>query len=116
MRNKPFIFFDELSRIFDKDRATGNESTSELNALEELEEEVKEPESDQVYNLMRDQVPAEGDELMPNRGKILVSPSKVETTTKCCKLESDTMYHKEGTYTICSEAALAHEIAGITQL
>ena len=65
---------------------------------------------------MRDQVPAEGDELMPNRGKILVSPSKVETTTKCCKLESDTMYHKEGTYTICSEAALAHEIAGITQL
>lgn len=47
MRNKPFPLFDELGRIFGKDRAAGNESASTLDALEELEEEDKDAEAEQ---------------------------------------------------------------------
>ncbi|KAL8099541.1 hypothetical protein AgCh_031980 [Apium graveolens] len=51
LRNKPFPFFDELGRIFGKDRAMGNEAISTLDALEELEEEGKDIEAEQVYDL-----------------------------------------------------------------
>ena len=64
---------------------------------------------------MKDQV-AEGEELMPNRVDKLVSCFKAETATKCSKPEPDTSYRKEGTDTICSEAAPVQEIPMITPL
>ncbi|KAK1394617.1 hypothetical protein POM88_013673 [Heracleum sosnowskyi] len=45
MRNKLFPFFDELGRVFGKDRAAGNEAISTLDALEELEDEDKDRET-----------------------------------------------------------------------
>ncbi|KAL1808678.1 hypothetical protein ACET3Z_025668 [Daucus carota] len=67
------------------------------------------------WKLMKDQV-EEGEELMPNRVDKLVSCLKAETATKCSKPEPDTLYRKEGTDTICSEAAPVQEIPMITPL
>lgn len=54
MRNKPFPLFNELSIIFGKDRAVGNESTNVMDALEELEEEERDTEEEPVPNLTED--------------------------------------------------------------
>ncbi|XP_074347313.1 uncharacterized protein LOC141686159 [Apium graveolens] len=54
LRNKPFPLFDELSKIFGKDWAVGNESANAMDALEELEEEIRDGEGEQVPNFTED--------------------------------------------------------------
>lgn len=54
MRNKPFPLYDELGRIFGKDRAAGNESANAMDTLEELEEEDRDTEEEQVPNVNTD--------------------------------------------------------------
>ncbi|XP_048500636.1 uncharacterized protein At2g29880-like isoform X2 [Beta vulgaris subsp. vulgaris] len=48
LRNKPFPFFDELGKIFGKDRAVGNESANVHDVLEEMDEEEREEEGQEV--------------------------------------------------------------------
>ncbi|XP_019107593.2 uncharacterized protein At2g29880 [Beta vulgaris subsp. vulgaris] len=48
LRNKPFPFFDELGKIFGKDKTVGNESGNVHDVLEEMDEEEREDEGQEV--------------------------------------------------------------------
>ncbi|KAK1358761.1 hypothetical protein POM88_043235 [Heracleum sosnowskyi] len=54
MRNNPFPLFDELARIFGKDRAVGNESANAMDALEKLEEEERDTKEERVPSFTED--------------------------------------------------------------
>ncbi|KAL8109184.1 hypothetical protein AgCh_025324 [Apium graveolens] len=84
LRNKSFPFFDELCKIFGKDRAMGNEAASTLDALEELEEEGKDIKAEQVYDLTTE------DEVTPsNQNRQIKTPSSTAPTkTKKARTET----------------------------
>ncbi|XP_021752388.1 uncharacterized protein LOC110717910 [Chenopodium quinoa] len=48
LRNKPFPFYDNLGKIFGKDRAIGNEATNVDDVLDEVDEEDKGEEEQEV--------------------------------------------------------------------
>ncbi|KAL2938169.1 hypothetical protein RDABS01_021618 [Bienertia sinuspersici] len=51
LRNRPFPFYEELGKIWGKDRAVGNESGTVYDALEEMEEEARGGEEQEVPEL-----------------------------------------------------------------
>ncbi|KAK1391561.1 hypothetical protein POM88_010617 [Heracleum sosnowskyi] len=87
LRNKPFPLFDELGGIFGKDRASENESASALDALEELEEEDKDMELEQVHELS---IEDEGTPATQSR-QIKTPPSAAPASTRTKKARTETI-------------------------
>ncbi|KAK1374593.1 hypothetical protein POM88_030786 [Heracleum sosnowskyi] len=82
-----FPIFDELDRVFGKDRAAGNEAVSTLDALEELEDEDKDVEAQQVHDLTTE------DEITPNKQSCQreTPPSTAPSTNKTKKARTETI-------------------------
>uniref|UniRef100_A0A803MUY2 Myb/SANT-like domain-containing protein n=1 Tax=Chenopodium quinoa TaxID=63459 RepID=A0A803MUY2_CHEQI len=49
LRNKPFPLYDDLGKIFGKDRAVGNEAESVFDVLEEMEQEKRGGEEQELH-------------------------------------------------------------------
>ncbi|KAK1368766.1 hypothetical protein POM88_034858 [Heracleum sosnowskyi] len=87
LRNKHFPLFDELGRIFGKNRASGNESANALDALEELEEEDRDMESEQVHDLS---IEDEGTPATQSR-QMKTPPSAAPASTRTKEARTETI-------------------------